>query len=188
MKWTCNRTKLWKTWKETKTFSDILINWGHTLRFDRTNQWKQNRSETPSKCFNSIRAFISNYQLVTVEKVFICSIKSDQWFCWEINDLHVEKVPVRVLLNYFALRHIPVVVLRFPIIIYLMSVYWLEYLRIQMLPNVSTFNKLFNYLEDKALQVKYFKFTGYQFNDYLRSVLVIFISSILRGAAAIIPF
>jgi hypothetical protein len=41
----------------------------------------------------------------------------------------------------------------FPIIIYLMSVYWLEYLRIQMLPNVSTFNKLFNYLEDKALQV-----------------------------------
>ena len=93
-----------------------------------------------------------------------------------------------MLLNYFALRHIPVVVLRFPIIIYLMSVYWLEYLRIQMLPNVSTFNKLFNYLEDKALQVKYFKFTGYQFNDYLRSVLVIFISSILRGAAAIIPF
>ena len=34
-----------------------------------------------------------------------------------------------------------------------MSVYWLEYLRIQMCTNVSTFNKLFNYLEDKALQV-----------------------------------
>lgn len=43
---------------------------------------------------------------------------------------------------------------RFPIIIYLMSVYWLEYLRIQMCTNVSTFNKLFNYLEDKALQVR----------------------------------
>ena len=44
----------------------------------------------------------------------------------------------------------------FPIVIYLTSVYWLEYLRIQMSTSVSTFNKLFDYLEDKALQVKRF--------------------------------
>ena len=41
----------------------------------------------------------------------------------------------------------------FPKIIYLTSVYWLEYLRIQMAASVSTFNKLFEYLEDKAIQV-----------------------------------
>ena len=37
-------------------------------------------------------------------------------------------------------------------VIYLLSVYWLEYLRLQMCCDVSTFNKLFDYLEDKALQ------------------------------------
>lgn len=37
--------------------------------------------------------------------------------------------------------------------IYLASVYWLEYLRLQMCPDVTTFNKLFDYLGDKALQV-----------------------------------
>ena len=37
-------------------------------------------------------------------------------------------------------------------IIYLLSVYWLEYLRLTMCPDVSTFNKLFDYLEDKALE------------------------------------
>jgi len=41
----------------------------------------------------------------------------------------------------------------FPIVIYLTSVYWLEHLRINMSTSVSTFNKLFDYLEDKALQV-----------------------------------
>ena len=40
----------------------------------------------------------------------------------------------------------------FGMIIYLLSVYWLENLRLQMCPDVSTFNKLFDYLEDKALQ------------------------------------
>ncbi len=38
-------------------------------------------------------------------------------------------------------------------IIYLLSVHWLEYLRLCMCPDVTTFNKLFDYLEDKALQV-----------------------------------
>ena len=41
----------------------------------------------------------------------------------------------------------------FPKIIYLTSVYWLEYLRIQMSSSVATFNKFFEYLEDKAIQV-----------------------------------
>ncbi|CAB4064610.1 PI4KA [Lepeophtheirus salmonis] len=41
----------------------------------------------------------------------------------------------------------------FPIIIYLTSVYWLEYLRLKMVTDVSSFNKLFDYLEDKAIQV-----------------------------------
>ena len=40
----------------------------------------------------------------------------------------------------------------FGMVIYLLSVYWLEYLRLQMCCDVSTFNKLFDYLEDKALQ------------------------------------
>ena len=43
----------------------------------------------------------------------------------------------------------------FPKILYLTSVYWLEYLRLQMRTEVSTFNKLFDYLEDKALQVTF---------------------------------
>ncbi|QQP57676.1 Uncharacterized protein FKW44_002744 [Caligus rogercresseyi] len=42
---------------------------------------------------------------------------------------------------------------RFPIIIYLTSVYWLEFLRLKMVTDVSSFNKLFDYLEDKAIQV-----------------------------------
>ena len=42
---------------------------------------------------------------------------------------------------------------QFPRIIYLTSVYWLEYLRLQMSTSVSTFNKFFDYLEDKAIQV-----------------------------------
>ena len=41
----------------------------------------------------------------------------------------------------------------FGMIIYLLSVYWLEFLRLTMCPDVSSFNKLFDYLEDKALQV-----------------------------------
>ena len=41
----------------------------------------------------------------------------------------------------------------FPIIIYLMSVYSLELLRIQQCADIETFNKLFDYLEDRALQV-----------------------------------
>ena len=41
----------------------------------------------------------------------------------------------------------------FPIVIYLMSVYSLELLRIQQCGDVETFNKLFDYLEDRALQV-----------------------------------
>ena len=41
----------------------------------------------------------------------------------------------------------------FPKIIYLTSVYWLEFLRLQMCTGVSTFNKFFEYLEDKAIQV-----------------------------------
>jgi phosphatidylinositol 4-kinase len=40
----------------------------------------------------------------------------------------------------------------FGMVIYLLSVYWLEYLRLQMCSDVSAFNKLFDYLEDKALQ------------------------------------
>lgn len=40
----------------------------------------------------------------------------------------------------------------FPIVIYLTSVYWLEFLRLNMSTSVSTFNKLFGYLEDKTLQ------------------------------------
>lgn len=40
----------------------------------------------------------------------------------------------------------------FGMIIYLLSVHWLEYLRLSMCPDISTFNKLFDYLEDKALQ------------------------------------
>ena len=36
--------------------------------------------------------------------------------------------------------------------IYLTSVYWLEFLRLNMSTSVSTFNKLFGYLEDKTLQ------------------------------------
>ncbi len=40
----------------------------------------------------------------------------------------------------------------FGMVIYLLSVYWLEFLRLQMCSDVSTFNKLFDYLEDKALQ------------------------------------
>ena len=43
--------------------------------------------------------------------------------------------------------------LSFPIVIYLMSVYSLELLRLQMSANVDSFNKLFDYLEDRALQV-----------------------------------
>ena len=42
----------------------------------------------------------------------------------------------------------------FGMIIYLLSVYWLEFLRLTMCPDVSSFNKLFDYLEDKALQVR----------------------------------
>ena len=40
----------------------------------------------------------------------------------------------------------------YPIIIYLMSVYSLELLRIQQCADIETFNKLFDYLEDRALQ------------------------------------
>ena len=42
---------------------------------------------------------------------------------------------------------------RFPIVIYLMSVYNLEKLRITMCADIETFNKLFDYLEDRAIQV-----------------------------------
>ena len=38
----------------------------------------------------------------------------------------------------------------FPVVIYLTSVYWLEGLRINMSTSVATFNKLFDYLEDKV--------------------------------------
>ncbi len=41
----------------------------------------------------------------------------------------------------------------FPIVMYLMSVYSLELLRLQQCPNVETFNKLFDYMEDRAVQV-----------------------------------
>ena len=40
----------------------------------------------------------------------------------------------------------------YPIVIYLMSVYSMELLRIQQSTNIETFNKLFDYLEDRALQ------------------------------------
>ena len=40
----------------------------------------------------------------------------------------------------------------YPIVIYLMSVYSLELLRIQQAADIETFNKLFDYLEDRALQ------------------------------------
>ena len=40
----------------------------------------------------------------------------------------------------------------YPIVIYLMSVYSLELLRIQQCADIETFNKLFDYLEDRALQ------------------------------------
>ena len=64
---------------------------------------------------------------------------------------------------------------RFPIIIYLMSVYWLEYLRIQMCTNVSTFNKLFNYLEDKALQVEPIKLFAIRHIFYQTTVFFLII-------------
>ena len=38
----------------------------------------------------------------------------------------------------------------FPVVIYLTSVYWLEALRIKHRTSVATFNKLFDYLEDKV--------------------------------------
>eukprot|EP00094_Tigriopus_californicus_P003842 TCALIF_03698-PA protein Name:"Similar to PI4KA Phosphatidylinositol 4-kinase alpha (Homo sapiens)" AED:0.07 eAED:0.07 QI:1/0.8/0.75/0.93/0.86/0.93/16/174/2161 len=41
----------------------------------------------------------------------------------------------------------------FPIVIYLMSVYNLEKLRISMCADIETINKLFDYLEDRAIQV-----------------------------------
>eukprot|EP00095_Tigriopus_kingsejongensis_P007429 maker-scaffold443_size169656-snap-gene-0.12 protein:Tk07429 transcript:maker-scaffold443_size169656-snap-gene-0.12-mRNA-1 annotation:"phosphatidylinositol 4-kinase alpha isoform x1" len=41
----------------------------------------------------------------------------------------------------------------FPIVIYLMSVYNLEKLRITMCADIDTFDKLFDYLEDRAIQV-----------------------------------
>ena len=49
---------------------------------------------------------------------------------------------VKIIKYVFVLR------LRFPIVIYLMSVYNLEKLRLTMSADVETFNKLFDYLED----------------------------------------
>ncbi len=43
----------------------------------------------------------------------------------------------------------------FPIVMYLMSVYSLELLRLQQCPNVETFNKFFDYMEDRAMQVSW---------------------------------
>ncbi len=41
----------------------------------------------------------------------------------------------------------------YPIVMYLMSVYNLELLRLQQCPSVETFNKQFDYMEDRAIQV-----------------------------------